>query len=69
MLSESALHLESFVLPKVEPVKQHLDLAHRGLTPRVAEFVGSTSEDDNAQTAGDEAANNHSSSFLKNVPG
>lgn len=44
ILSESATHIELFVIPKVEPVKQHLDLLHRNPEPTIAQYVPATSE-------------------------
>ncbi len=42
-LREAAIHLETFVLPKIEMKTPHVDL--RGTAaPKIAEFVGSTQE-------------------------
>jgi len=52
ILEESATHLELFVVPKVESVKQHLDLTHRNPEPQIAKYVPSpaSEEEPSAET-------------------
>lgn len=58
-LLESASYLQTFVLPKIESKTPHVDLRGTGLAPRLATYVGATSEPepaDNGAVPQDEPA-------------
>lgn len=66
ILNESALHLEHFVIPKVAPVKQHLDLLGHNPEPVIAEYVPAAGDADMAADASEQVDPPGVGTFLGN---